>query len=160
MITKVIFSISLFFIVYLIYSQQKEIVVPKLIQKTTGITQISYKNSNWDNNYSPDGVKIGYKHFGVRDNDTSKLYPIVRQLISHKNYEQLNRKRWYIVTKVTSYGQIVSVAFLFDAESAIDNYEIAILAERIKKEIQYSVYSNKKIIDLFYFDWLFPGPKL
>ena len=142
------------------YSQKKESNDHTLIREESN-SWISYKNKNWDIKYSPDINDLGYDFIAGSDKDTLKIYPIVRQVISSKYHDQLNGKRWVINTKCTGYGQIVSISFLFLSkdDSGIDIDEFAILAERIKKEVQWELTFNKKVTDLFYMQWSFPGPK-
>ena len=119
----------------------------------------SYKNVDWDHKFRPAVNDLGYDLIDMSI-DTAKIYPIVRQVISPIYYLQLNKGKWYVHTKITGYGKIVSISFLFKDESGVNCSEFAILSARFKKNVGYKLTFNQVPKDTFYLQLSFPGPKL
>jgi hypothetical protein len=142
------------------YTQKIEKDNLKLIrEKINSPYPYHYKNKNWNGKFVPSLNTLGYDLVDMKI-DTALIYPIVRNAISARYYQQLNKERWHIETKLTGRGQIVSVSFSFKDESGVNNHEFAILAERIKKEVKWELSLNKEVKDLFYLRLSIPGPKL
>lgn len=154
------------FFVFLSYSQNKGKNNLKLIRREIissdspdKLKFILYEDENWKNNFKPGQHDLGYDLKSMTI-DSSKANTIVRKEISGTNAILLNKKRWYVNTKLSSYGKIVSVQFAFQLDSGVNSEEFARLSERLKNEIEWKVSFNKEVTDLFYLELSFPGPKL
>lgn len=119
----------------------------------------SYECENWNKKFKPDSHSLGYDLIDMKI-DTADLLDIIKHAISPKYYQQLNNERWVVVTKLTGYGEIVSLSFKFKNNLNIDINELTNLAEQIKKKVRWKLYFNKEVDDLFYLELSFPGPKL
>jgi hypothetical protein len=158
--TKLISFLMVLFIGLWSYSQKLENDKLILIRTTSkSAYPYSYENGNWNNKFSPNNNLLGYELIDMYI-DTAQTNSIIRSVISPKYYNHLNKKSWWVVTKLTGQGQIVSVAFWFQDESGVNNQEFAILAERIKKEVKWKLTLDKEVKDLFYLELSIPGPKL
>ncbi len=164
--TKIFVNILMLFFVFLSYSQNREKNNLKLIRREIRSSDspdklkfILYEDENWKNNFKPGLHDLGYdlKDMTI---DSSKANTIVRKEISGTNVIPLNKKRWFINTKLSSYGKIVSVQFTFQDDSVVNPEEFARISERLKKEIEWGLSFNKEVTDLFYLALSFPGPKL
>ncbi len=163
--TKIFVNFLLLFVVLLSYSQYKEKNNLKLIRETITssdspgkLKYIMYEDENWKSNFKPRQRDLGYELISLTI-DTSKANSIVRKEISSTNFIPLNKKRWFITTKLSSYGKIVSVQFTFQDDSGVNSEELARISERLKNEIEWKVTFNKKVSELFYLELIFPGPK-
>ena len=164
--TNIFINIFLLLFVFLSYSQNKgknnqklirvEIVSPDSPGK---VKFIMYKDENWKNNFKPGLHDLGYDLKSMTI-DSSRANNIIRKEISGINFSSLNKHRWYVNTILSSYGKIVSVQFTFDDDSGVNPEEFARISERLKNEIEWGVFFDKKVSDLFYLQLSFPGPKL
>ena len=164
--TKIFVSILVLFFVFLSYSQNKGKNNLKLVREEIRssdspgkVKYIMYEDENWKNNFKPKQDDLGYELSDMTI-DSSKINSIIRQEVSINNFTPLNKKRWVIVTRLTSYGKIVSVQFAFQDDSGVNSEEFARISERLKNEVEWKVSFNKKVTDLFYLGLSFPGPKL
>lgn len=164
--TKIFVSILVLFFVFLSYSQNKEKNNLKLKREEIRssdspdkLKYVMYEDENWKNNFKPEQEAFGYELKSMTI-DTSKAYPIVRKEISDINFIPLNKKRWFITAKLTSYGKIISVQFTFQHDSGVNPEEFARISERLKNEIEWGLSFNKEVTDLFYLQLIFPGPML
>jgi hypothetical protein len=157
---KILLSLELIFIGFLAYSQNVATPKPTLIKDMSVSSLIIYKDENWDTDHHPFLSDLGYDLVGMSI-DTSKVYPIIRNTIASKYYQFLNKDRWRICTVVNGYGKIVSVSYWFwmKDDSGIDIPQFEALADRIRNEVTWEITFNKKVTDLFYCSFSFPGPK-
>jgi hypothetical protein len=91
--------------------------------------------------------------------DTALVYPGIREIISRKYYNDLNKTPWYIVCRVNNYGEIISLYFFFKNLDGVNRQEFAILSDWLKKEVRWDLKFNKEVKDTIYFIQSFPGPK-
>lgn len=158
--TKLIYILVFFFTGFFSFSQEKGSEGLKLTRiETNASFRFIYQSKNWNDTFKPSLHDLSYDLVGMKI-DTSRVYPIVRNVISPNNYSRLNKSNWHIITKLTGYGKIVSVAFIFHDESGVDNLEFARLADHIEKEVRWKLFFNKPVKDQFYLELSFPGPKL
>jgi len=164
--TKIFVNILMLFFAFLSFSQNKEKNDLKLIRREIissdspdKLKFILYEDENWKNNFKPGQHDLGYDLKSMTI-DSSKANTIIRKEISGTDVILLNKKRWFITTKLTSYGKIVSVQFAFQLDSGVNSAEFARLSERLKNEIEWGLSFNKEVTDLFYLELSFPGPKL
>jgi hypothetical protein len=157
---KIFITLELMFIGCLAYSQYMAESKSTLIKDVSVPSLIIYKDENWDTDHHPFLSDLGYDLVGMSI-DTSKVYPIIRKTIASKYYRFLNKDRWRVCTIVNGYGKIVSVSFWFwmKDDSGIDIPEFEALADRIKNEVTWEITFNKKVTDLFYCSFSFPGSK-
>lgn len=83
---------------------------------------------------------------------------MVREEIKPGNLYLLNKNKWRIHTNLSGDGRIISVSFWFKDESGIENSELTTLARRIINEVQWKLYFNKEVSELFYLQLSIPGP--
>lgn len=118
-----------------------------------------FESENWNDKFEPDAHSLGYDLIDMKI-DTGAVSGMIRQAINPKFYKQLNSKAWVVVTKLTSYGEIVSLSFKFKNNLHLDEDELQNLAGQIKKSVRWQLYFDKEVDDLFYLELSFSGPKL
>lgn len=96
----------------------------------------SYKNVDWDHKFRPAVRDLGYDLIDMSIY-TTKIYPIVRHLISPIYYARPNKGKWFVHTKITGFGKVASISFSFKYESGVNCNEFAILSTMLKKDVEY-----------------------
>lgn len=156
--TKLLAALIIFSFNQVIYSQN--VTSQKLtFNDTTTAFPYSYESENWNRKFMPDSHSMGYDLIDMKI-DTSLISGIIRHIISPKYYEQLNSKRWVVVTKLTGNGDIVSLSFRFKNNLSLDINELEKLSEQIRRMVKWKLYFNKPVEDLFYLELSLSGPKL
>jgi hypothetical protein len=159
---KLIYILTLILVGFSSYAQKKENNDSSLITKVTGRKSLStytiYKSKNWNNEFVP--MPKNYFETEFSRIDIEALKKIVREEISPKYYDQLNKILWTITTKLTGDGQIISVKFSFRNDSIPDIEEFRKMEERIKKEVRWNLKFNKEVTDYFNLQLTIQGPKL
>jgi len=105
--------------------------------------QILYVDKEWKNEFLPDLHSCGYDIIDMKI-DKSKLISIERNCISDKYYSDLNRSRWYVETKLTGFGKIAAVSFIFTDDHGVNCIEFTYFAERIKNWVVWKFNFYKK----------------
>ncbi len=170
-ISKIIKTMNSLLILFLIFSigicpiepAHNQINTDCKLQKITidnlNKNQIMYLDENWNDEFLPDLHNRGYDLTDMKI-DKVKLVSLVNNCISAKYYSDLNKNRWYVETKLTGFGKIAAVSFIFTDDHGVNCTEFTDLAERIKNEVGWKLTFNKEVNELFYLQLSFPGPKL
>lgn len=158
--THIIYICLFLFIGQLTCSQKKEskpgILIREEVLTESGIRYI-YRDENWNKKFEPGLQALGYDLIDLSI-DTLKVSSMVREEIKPGNLYLLNKNKWRIHTNLSGDGRIISVSFWFKDESGIENSELTTLARRIINEVQWKLYFNKEVSELFYLQLSIPGP--
>lgn len=142
------------------FSQQKDS-IPALIKEDQGFGtpyRFFLRDANWHANLGTSIHDSGYEYAGS-GRDTAKVNAGIREIISPVYHNYLRESNWGVVTRVTSYGQIVSVGFIFKEDPQINLQELSELSAWIKKGVRYELEFDKAVKDTFYLLLSFPGNK-